>query len=67
MPLSMQSGGTWSRAETCTRKIAHAAMKAMASRKSTEGRLSVTDRRYFSWRQFLNPFAFEGLPASLLP
>ena len=31
----------------------------------SEARLSVTDRRYFWRRQFLNPFAFEGLPASL--
>lgn len=31
----------------------------------TEARLSITDRRYFWRRQFLNPFAFEGLPASL--
>ena len=30
-----------------------------------EANLSTTDRRYFWRRQFLNPFAFEGLPASL--
>jgi serine/threonine-protein kinase HipA len=30
-----------------------------------EANLSTTDRRYFCGRQFLNPFAFEGLPASL--
>lgn len=33
----------------------------------TAARLSVTGRRYFQRRQFLNPFAFEGLPASLQP
>lgn len=30
-----------------------------------EANLSTTDRRYFWRRQFLNPFAFEGLPSSL--
>jgi len=31
----------------------------------TEAGLSATDRLYFWRRHFLNPFAFEGVPASL--